>query len=738
MRTAIQLTFTMLSVAVGLAFLGAAAEANGPEFLESYLDPSNPQTIFAIYDSASPDGVYLLHSRDGGRIWRKVRGPTGRAVKKLGRQDAGDFLIDLGPPASPRLIITYGAEGLWRAGPDLQWQRYTAPGQLIVKLVATAHPDRFFAIAKGETGVALYLTSTGGASWVKLKENLPFDCSLGDCALAASPDGRVLVEEGYASRDGGRTWETIASDRRAKELAAIQQGRQGPWPIRGTPNQVGAAERAVSEQMQGNELQERQAPGTETTAEGRSRQRAPEGTFATGPGGSAETSSPESEVLSLRALGAVFKVSQSYGAVDKEVNPTPGGVHAGIDLAAPLGTAVRAVRDGTIINAGGPYGTVAVFDGQNTVLYLHMANINVLNLHKPVTASTYLGTVDRVGATGIHLHIEVRKGRQEVGVGCTKEEYRETPGKGLVPSPKGYCESSRRVADLTLDPVEYLVGTQQAGAAGPQPSAGTKEEGARGVSGPRTNEVRSMPNNYFLILSGRDTATGTTFWLPSRDGINRCRGDSLVIGEVPITANILDDTLARTLILKGYQVFQEVCKQENAPVNIWLVLEGYKVGTREGKPLYPAKVAGHVVQGAITYYTNMALEEERKKSQKDWHARWIEPFLRKYGVEVWIDTNDMKGRLASNPFQWKGKVVGFEAEFGGMLSEDSGIFDLGGFCLVVMKTLRSAQFTRTGEMFLLAGRVQGITQAALPLLGNVPVPELIFIGAEKAPPPQGN
>jgi hypothetical protein len=254
MRTSIACIVALLNAALLLVFLGSVGRADGPKFLESYLDPRNPQTVFAIYNSATPDGVYLLHSRDGGRTWSKVRGPTGSAVKKLGRQDVGDFFITLGPPSSPRLIITYGAEALWRASPDLQWQRYTAPGQLILKLAGTAQPDSFFAIAKGKTGGGLFLTSTGGASWLQVNDKLPFDCTSGDCTLATSPDGKALVGEGYVSRDGGRTWGLIGSDRQANEGAAIQKGIQGPWPISGTPDQVKAAGRAVSEPIRAGEM----------------------------------------------------------------------------------------------------------------------------------------------------------------------------------------------------------------------------------------------------------------------------------------------------------------------------------------------------------------------------------------------------------------------------------------------------------------------------------------------------
>ena len=630
---------------------------------------------------------------------------------------------------------------------------------------------------------------------------------------------------------------------------------------------VFATGRAMSEQIQAYELPGKLAPETATATGPRSAQRAAEGSSASTGVGSAEASSPGAEVLSLRALGAVFKVSQPYGAVDREVNPTPGGVHAGIDLAAPLGTAVRAVRDGTVINAGGPYGTVAVFDGQNTVLYLHMNDINLLTLHKSVTVGTYLGTVDRVGATGVHLHIEVRKGRQEVGVGCTKEEYRKTPAKGAVSSPKGYCESSRRIADLTLDPVAYLVGAQQAEAAGRQPPA-RKEEGTGGASGPAMIEVRRLSDKFFLFFSGTDAPSGTTFWLYSNDRSNRCSDmeDAMVLGEVPSFDRLADETVARSLILKGARAYQDVCQPENTRISVWLWPEGHiRLDTQGGLNISPPFVVGNVFRGAITAYQNRASGEEQRKphaasgqqaegggvgtgapvqwsvrphvfrdacenrgypvylhvmgkvpaaidltddqiaktlldtgreyalancpmlriprqdksvtvylytpsyrggqepaaqgyfafgsqrdvyenyaaaeaarqrARRDWHARWIEPFLRKYGVEVWIDSPEMKSRLASNPFQWKGKIVGLVAEFGVMLTQDSGVFSLGpDLAFVAVKGLPSARFTRSGIQFLLAGRVQGTSQVQLPFLGSTPVPELNFIGAEPAPPP---
>lgn len=238
-------------IVIAIVFSASFAQANGSQFLGSYRDPLNPQIIFAVFDYASTGGgVYLLNSRDGGQTWQKVRGPKGNAIRKYGRQDTGDFFVSVGPPSNPRLFITYGAEALWKASSDLQWQRYAAPGHFILKLVPTAHPDTFFAILKGETGDALFRTDTGGTSWRKLNDKLPFHCGLGICEVQASPDGKVLVGEGYISEDGGKSWKRFTPNQQTEGLIAIQQARQRQWPIIGTPDQIKSAELAVTKRFE--------------------------------------------------------------------------------------------------------------------------------------------------------------------------------------------------------------------------------------------------------------------------------------------------------------------------------------------------------------------------------------------------------------------------------------------------------------------------------------------------------
>jgi len=95
-------------------------------------------------------------------------------------------------------------------------------------------------------------------------------------------------------------------------------------------------------------------------------------------------------------------------------NPIGGGTgfHAGYDIAASMGTPIRACRSGTVVIAGwqGGYGNAVVIDhgGGMATLYGHQSQIAV-SVGEQVLAGEVIGYVGSTGnSTGPHLHFEVR------------------------------------------------------------------------------------------------------------------------------------------------------------------------------------------------------------------------------------------------------------------------------------------------------------------------------------------
>jgi murein DD-endopeptidase MepM/ murein hydrolase activator NlpD len=93
-------------------------------------------------------------------------------------------------------------------------------------------------------------------------------------------------------------------------------------------------------------------------------------------------------------------------------------LHEGVDVAAPHGTTVRAMKAGRVEHAGawGGYGlSVLIAHGSNVrTLYAHLSRIDVSEGER-VGGGQQIGAVGQTGsATGPHLHFEVwRWGRAE-------------------------------------------------------------------------------------------------------------------------------------------------------------------------------------------------------------------------------------------------------------------------------------------------------------------------------------
>ena len=114
-------------------------------------------------------------------------------------------------------------------------------------------------------------------------------------------------------------------------------------------------------------------------------------------------------------VAGTYSVSSAYGW---RLHPTLGylKLHAGQDYAAPEGTPIYAVADGTVTTAGmvGGVGTVTIrheIDGQTWYSsYLHMYSDGIyVSAGDHVTAGQLIAGVGNTGqSTGAHLHFEVR------------------------------------------------------------------------------------------------------------------------------------------------------------------------------------------------------------------------------------------------------------------------------------------------------------------------------------------
>ena len=93
------------------------------------------------------------------------------------------------------------------------------------------------------------------------------------------------------------------------------------------------------------------------------------------------------------------------------------GWHPGLDIAAPVGTPIRAAADGIVIEAestgnNSGYGSYVKIDhgGGLVSLYAHMSTVRA-SVGDDVSAGTFLGAVGMTGfTTGPHLHFEFRQG----------------------------------------------------------------------------------------------------------------------------------------------------------------------------------------------------------------------------------------------------------------------------------------------------------------------------------------
>ena len=110
-----------------------------------------------------------------------------------------------------------------------------------------------------------------------------------------------------------------------------------------------------------------------------------------------------------------FQVSSPFGP---RVNPVTGkaGIHGGLDLAAPEGSEVYAVKNGTVAAIGEDQvlGKYIILSHENNMasFYGHLSAVST-SVHAEVQSGSLIGRVGTTGqSTGPHLHFEIRQDGQ--------------------------------------------------------------------------------------------------------------------------------------------------------------------------------------------------------------------------------------------------------------------------------------------------------------------------------------
>ena len=208
---------------------------------------------------------------------------------------------------------------------------------------------------------------------------------------------------------------------------------------------------------------------------------------------------------------AACRALSLYG--DRNVDPPPPswtayeGGHSGWDVShrtnrnAPF----FSLTDGTVIAAGRGWRChdIAVFDGTNTIVYLHASRIDVTHGAQVFAGETQLGLQGdacsepaRGAPPNDHLHIEVIPGEAQIRIGATQRIYARGAGLKLG--------SLKPCGEISADPLPYLYWWVGGGDA-PRPSVQVASCISSSTSGQRIDDgdlIRrdSSPDVYVVKI----------------------------------------------------------------------------------------------------------------------------------------------------------------------------------------------------------------------------------------------
>lgn len=122
----------------------------------------------------------------------------------------------------------------------------------------------------------------------------------------------------------------------------------------------------------------------------------------------------QAQGLATSGITGAAVVKPAEGAYTSGYGMRWGSLHAGIDLAAPIGTPILAAMAGTVIDSGPAQGygnwiRIQHADGSITI-YGHMSTLNV-SVGQTVVAGQHIAGMGSEGfSTGSHLHFEIHPG----------------------------------------------------------------------------------------------------------------------------------------------------------------------------------------------------------------------------------------------------------------------------------------------------------------------------------------
>ncbi len=241
---------------------------------------------------------------------------------------------------------------------------------------------------------------------------------IGAAALALAAVGAVTV----SSPDAGSQ---LASGN-IQKLSAQASVLSGASSI-GSSNSLSGRARAVSRDSQREALQDAANENLQAAAEKQAKQRNA-ALAALAASAEKQASLIAKNAWQLPVSSGVYHLTSRFG----ECSGLWSHCHTGLDFAAPSGTPIHAIANGTVTSVGydGSYGnkTVVTLEDGTELWYCHQTAYAVTT-GQSVRAGEVIGSVGSTGnTTGPHVHIEVRP-----GAGDPVDPYAAMLAHGLQP-----------------------------------------------------------------------------------------------------------------------------------------------------------------------------------------------------------------------------------------------------------------------------------------------------------------